>query len=74
VIDHHHLVTRRGDEHYRVTIVHRREGAVLELTGKDALTVGVGDLLELERPLEGNGMGKAKPKVVRDARHKLHSL
>jgi len=34
----------------------------------------MGDLSKLERPLEGNGMGQAKPKVVRDARHKLDSL
>jgi hypothetical protein len=57
VVDHHHLVAGRCDEYHWIAVVHRRQGAVLELTAKDALAVGVGDLLELQGSLQGDGMG-----------------
>jgi hypothetical protein len=38
---------------------------------KDALAVGVGDLLQLEGSLQGDGMVEAIAKVVWDTMHKL---
>ena len=40
---------------------------------KDALAVGVGDLFEFWRPLQGDGMGEAVAQVVWDTMHKLVS-
>lgn len=40
---------------------------MFELAGKAALAVGVGDLLELQRALQGDGVCHAVAQVVWDA-------
>jgi hypothetical protein len=67
LIDHHHLVTRRGDGNHRVAIVHCRERPMPEFTAEAALTVSVGDLFELEGAFQSNRVGQPVAKVVWNA-------
>ncbi len=46
----------RGDRHYRHAGVDQRQRAVLEFAGGVAFGVDVGNLLELERAFQGNGV------------------
>ena len=41
VVDHHHLVARRGDEHHRVAVVHGRQGPVLEFAAENLRFISV---------------------------------
>src|SRR4051794_31055362 len=47
---------RRDDDEDRLTGLDQRDRAVLELAGREALGVDVRELLELERPLHGDGV------------------
>ena len=67
VADHHRLVAGGGVKDDRVAVVGGGQGAVLELAAEHALTVGVGDLFELQRAFQGDGMSQAESKVVWDA-------
>jgi len=66
VVDHHRFVAGGGDENYGIAVVHGRQRAMLELTGKDTLAVGIGDFLQLEGTFESDGMAYTKSEVVWD--------
>ena len=61
-------VVARGDGHDGHVLVDERDGAVLHLAGGIALGVDVGDLLQLERALEGDGVVDAAAQVEEVAR------
>ena len=64
VVDHHRFVAGGGDEQNRVALADGGKRTMLELAGKDAFAVGVGDRFELECAFEGDGMSQTKTKVV----------
>jgi hypothetical protein len=67
VVDHHRFVAGGGVKDDGVAVVDGGEGTVLELAAEHAFTVSVGDLFELQRTFEGDGVGQAVAKVVWDA-------
>ncbi len=55
----------RRDHHDGHLLVNQCDGAVLHLCGRIALSVDVGDLLELERPFQRDGEIHAPSKIER---------
>src|SRR3990172_2499124 len=53
----------RGEGHHGDILVYQRDGAVLHLACRVSLGVYVGYLLQLQRPLEGDGVVYAAPEV-----------
>ena len=45
-----------GDDHHRHVLVHQGQGAVFQLAGRIGLGVNVGNLLEFEGALQGDGI------------------
>ena len=58
---------RRHDHHDRQVLLDQRDRAVLELAGREALGVHVGELLELERALQGH----READVAAEEQHRL---
>jgi hypothetical protein len=52
------------DKEHRIPLVDGRERPVLELGGEHPLAVGVGDLLDLERPFQRDGVGQPVAQAV----------
>src|SRR5512142_2847331 len=53
----------RAQHQYRHPLVDQRDRAVLHLPGGVPFRVDVGDLLQLQRPFEGDGVGDAAAQV-----------